>query len=46
MYNRLMLFGKKRKWMAGHTPMNTTELSEFYKRRRESENKSKKNCEN
>lgn len=39
-----MLFGKKRKWMAGHTPMNTTELTEteFYKRFGKSENKTKK----
>ena len=39
-----MKFGKKRKWMAGHTPMNTIELSEIehFKRRRESEIKTKK----
>ena len=38
-----MLFGKIRKWMAGHTPMNTIELSEteHFKRGRESENKTK-----
>lgn len=39
-----MLFGKKRKWIPGFTPMNTIELTqtEFYKMRMESEKKTKK----